>query len=748
MQGTKHIQFLFLFALISITTLLNAQSTGYINKGLTENSGFQGGVFIGLSSTITAYQPPVLTGGIAGAPILYWKDIVGIEQNGNTLTKTDSTGWGNAGAVSISQIECLENGWIQYNVNNLSNTFAFGLSNTNTDAGFTSIEYAVMLTAGNLSVYSYGQLKGNFGPVALDDSIRIERIADVLFYTKNNIVLYNLQVNPKETLMTDIALYTYGAAIVINVNSSESQKSPVVFKSAGSYINIKDGTTLIVDGKITLESNGKFDNAGAIKLKGDWNNNSGTPAFVDTLGPGKAWVEFSGANQSIGGTSSTIFNNVILGGSGRKVIGDGSAPVFNGNVTIQAGAAGSIVLVNQNNSPTPLPVKGNLAIPAGTNFENNGTGLSLQKNLVINGSYTGNGGLFFNGSNPQIISGVSLPVFKNLTINKSGGNITLGAPVKVDGILTLTKGVIITDSIKVLTINNSGTISGGNDSAYVSGPLKKIGNTEFTFPLGDRSLDSGSYHPLVITAPALATDAFTAEYIAARQPFGDSLQTDSLESISNCEYWTLKSSSGTSSVIPSLGWNRNSCNVDNYEDLTVAGWNGSKWKSLGNGAVSVDGKRGMIRGGFPIFGNIHVIIIGNFTPKISYAVLRRHLDASYYRMIQTSLLITDTKLFFKYDEEYVDNTNALEFKIYDKNRNVVISNTTPGVSLNLKYKDNRFSLNVLAINPTLPAGFYVLEAKDRKGEINMLRFKLAEGAAQPSGGGDDPIPVPDGDLPQ
>ena len=97
-------------------------------------------------------------------------------------------------------------------------------------------------------------------------------------------------------------------------------------------------------------------------------------------------------------------------------------------------------------------------------------------------------------------------------------------------------------------------------------------------------------------------------------------------------------------------------------------------------------------------------------------VLKRKLDSGYYTL-------TSGILRFKYDEEYVNNGGELEFNIYDYTRTVVISNNSPGVNLNTLFKDNRFVLNINAINPSLPQGYYVLEVKDKKGEIWMLRFK-------------------------
>lgn len=728
MQCHKIFRLFLLCTLISSTALLNAQSGVFINKGQAENGGVLGGVFIGLSSSITAYQPTTISGGAIGTPQLYWKDLVGIEQIGTTLTKTDSSGWGNAGATSATQIECFENGWVEYRVDNLQNIFAFGLSNSNTDAGFESIEYAMMLDAGQLRVYNYGQLKGNFGPVALNDLVRIERMGNILFYTKNNIVLLNHQVDPIEHLLTDIALYNQGAAVTILVNYAESFKSPLVFRNKGCYINIKTGTSLVVDGKITLENTGQFDNSGKINLKGNWNNNSETPAFVTPLSLRKDLVEFSGANQTIGGTRATVFNDVTVSGSGRKTISNESSPVFNGNLTIQTAGTGTIILVNQSKNPVPVSVKGNLTIPRGSILQNDGTGFSLINNLIIDGSCLGSGGLFFTGSNSQTISGVSVPVINNMNINKSGGNITLTTPLKIGSTLTLTKGILITDNIKILTINQGATVSGASDIAYVSGPVQKIGNTAFTFPLGDMTLSAGAYHPITITEPALASDAFTAEYKAAKQPFGEALQTDSLESISNCEYWTLNRNSGTSEVIPTLGWNSNSCNVDDFNNLTLAGWDGEQWKSLGNGGVTLDGNVGTLRGGWllTLYPNLP-ILIARPRPRPNqsapyYATLKRELDGGYY-------VVSNGMLKFKFDEEYNDTDDKLSFKIYNNRHNEVVNsiNLPLAMQLSSDYGEGWHSLNILNCNITpngyLGNGYYILEVQNEKREKWLLRFR-------------------------
>jgi len=212
----KNFYLFLLYILISFSGLLHAQSTLYIVKKGTENGEFSGGVFIGNAATFKSAATPHLKDATDGTTQVVWKDLTaGITQTSDTLTKTVSTGWGNAGALSNNQLKRLANGWINYRVNNLSTVFEFGLTKSDTVISVDSIDYAVKLDSGQLYVYNAGVLKGSLGSVAINDSIRIERIGDVLFYTKNLAVLYNQQVNAKDSLRIDIAIRTAGAAFTI-----------------------------------------------------------------------------------------------------------------------------------------------------------------------------------------------------------------------------------------------------------------------------------------------------------------------------------------------------------------------------------------------------------------------------------------------------------------------------------------------------------------------------------------------------
>lgn len=252
MHVTKHIRLLIFSALISITALLNAQSTRYIVKGSPKTQEFSGGVFIGWGAKITGTGTTSLLGTDSSFAVV-WTDLTGITQTGDTLTKTASTGWGNAGAASYNHLQSLENGWVNYKVSDILNTIAFGLSIRNPDAGFDSIEYAVAIDSGQVQVYNQGISMGSFGSASLNDSIRIERIGDVLFYTKNQIVFFNQQVNAKQELFIDVALYTTGTTITLTTTATATYTSAanLFIINAGSPQTICSSTTARLGGSPT-----------------------------------------------------------------------------------------------------------------------------------------------------------------------------------------------------------------------------------------------------------------------------------------------------------------------------------------------------------------------------------------------------------------------------------------------------------------------------------------------------------------
>lgn len=90
-----------------------------------------------------------------------------------------------------------------------------------------------------------------------------------------------------------------------------------------------------------------------------------------------------------------------------------------------------------------------------------------------------------------------------------------------------------------------------------------------------------------------------------------------------------------------------------------------------------------------------------------YAVLKYELDGGYYQTI-------GGYVYFTVDGEY--NTTALNYAVYNFQRNAMSGTTVSNSSLN--YGDNRYALNV----NSLASGYYVLEVVNQKNEKKVLRF--------------------------
>lgn len=88
----------------------------------------------------------------------------------------------------------------------------------------------------------------------------------------------------------------------------------VFINNGASVTQMTNAVLFIKGGGLTNQNKGLFNNSGKIILTGDWLNNAANVAFTSNNGT----VELSGANEDIGGSNTTDFNNLTLSGSGTK----------------------------------------------------------------------------------------------------------------------------------------------------------------------------------------------------------------------------------------------------------------------------------------------------------------------------------------------------------------------------------------------------------------------------------------------
>lgn len=310
----------------------------------------------------------------------------------------------------------------------------------------------------------------------------------------------------------------------------------------------------------------------------------------------------------ITGTDRGIFEFDVPGGSYPISL---SNRTF-GTLILSSAASGGTQTYNASGA-NPVTINGDLRINSGVQFN-----VDLTKDMVISGNYIQQGGVFnvasqannniikIQGNITQASTGIitetsgGLPVIElsgnELQLVSAEGNITNSVAVSINnpsGIslmdpltlpfkLILGRGILKTSATNIITISDSCSVVGGSYSSYIDGPMKKIGNSDFEFPIGKQK----DYAPVKLTRTAATdTDEFIAEYFLANPQtiYGSNFESPPIVRISTLEYWSLKRLAGSSSCKLTLSV-RTYSQATALDKLVVTRWDaaGSNWKNEGN----------------------------------------------------------------------------------------------------------------------------------------------------------------------
>jgi hypothetical protein len=399
--------------------------------------------------------------------------------------------------------------------------------------------------------------------------------------------------------------FTGGTGISFNVDGNFTVKNFTAFPEPGIAITNVHLRNLNVAGTDDCGSfycyTGDIQNCsfnGNFKLTGDSSqvyiiNSSSLLGADNLIQAGNLELQSNRFGQT--GTGTTVLraaHNV----AGNVFMRDGNNKFF-GNVQFEAIAPsyGSLLLQQtfygadscfENIAVTVIGLSSanlggnNLYLGKGLSLQNNGTGVIVHDNISSAVHFIGTDTASYNYSGTG-----SVPTLRNIVMNRKGG-LRLQSPLTFTGNLAFTRGVILSSLTNPVIIANNANISAGWDSSYVDGPVRKIGNTAFTFPVGNNNISA----PISITAPALTTDEFSVQYFhhIAHDDGYDSTRHDvSINHLSRAEYWLLNRTAGSSSPKVTLSWKAiRSGIVDVIPDLRVARWNGTTWKDEGNGLTA------------------------------------------------------------------------------------------------------------------------------------------------------------------
>ncbi|MBP6403412.1 MAG: hypothetical protein KA492_12845 [Bacteroidia bacterium] len=378
--------------------------------------------------------------------------------------------------------------------------------------------------------------------------------------------------------------------------------------TGGLRFGQSNGTARLASGK-TISVGASGYTSGDLYFRKFTQSGSGS---INLGGTGTAAVYFQTAT-TFNGTLAIAFPQLYLNGAtfngpsqfektGLTDNYSSGGNTFNGPVLIKNSSTAGMYTSNStaddyNSSATFQQTGTGILNPA---YNNNNTFAGDISSIGTNTNLTlgaGGGTVTINGSSAQTITGNTAFAFniRRFVMNNGVAGLTLNIPVTITSTITLTSGMIYTSATNPLIIDNGiTTVSGVSNSSFVNGPVKKVGNQSFTFPVGRNNM----YRPIAMTAPASATDQFMAEYQHIDPvSIGNVNSLDpGLNHVSRCEYWTLNRMNGISKVNVTISWSSNSCGVTTIGDLRVARWDvaSTKWKDHGNNGTTGNATSGTV----------------------------------------------------------------------------------------------------------------------------------------------------------
>lgn len=392
-----------------------------------------------------------------------------------------------------------------------------------------------------------------------------------VFFTPNfGDVLLTLDQSEAEMLVWNGSVSTsWTTAANWTPNATPSDNTSVLIPNATTTTFDPELNPTVLLGKITIEAGGILNSPTNAQFTingsaGAWINNG-----TFNPGIGTSRVIFTNADATISG--STTFNNVRINTNAGLRPVSGAVMDIGGEFVnlgdLYSGPISNTIIYSGTNQTLAIPTG---ALSAYNNLIINGTGAIFPSSLNISGNLTLNQpvdfsgkALVMNGVATQTIGGTVSPVFSNLTLNNSFGEVALNTSATVNGTLSLTQGILDIGNYNLTVGTNpiAGSFSTSN-MIITSGTGKVRRNFEqidsYTFPIGERTIGGLHYTPITAT---ISSGTFSNAYIGfsvvnAVHPNNSSL-TNSLS-----RYWEMEHSGITSGIISV---------VANYETNDVIG---------------------------------------------------------------------------------------------------------------------------------------------------------------------------------
>lgn len=202
----------------------------------------------------------------------------------------------------------------------------------------------------------------------------------------------------------------------------------------------------------------------------------------------------------------------------------------------------------------------------------------------------------FIGTTFQTISGSKISYLYDSYFNNTSNAVPfqLSGRIDISGESDFYEGVVDNDNFGgEITFNTDAYHINTSDNSHVDGPVNKVGDNEFTYPIGD----GGYYRFAGISAPA-SNDALLESkfyFENSNNLYSHHLKVGVIEEIDNQEYWTIeKLSADTENGLITLSWRDvttplSMITAAQQDALTIVRWDAptNKWIDEG-GVIDLD----------------------------------------------------------------------------------------------------------------------------------------------------------------
>ncbi|MEA1872963.1 MAG: T9SS type A sorting domain-containing protein, partial [Bacteroidota bacterium] len=279
-------------------------------------------------------------------------------------------------------------------------------------------------------------------------------------------------------------------------------------------------------------------------------------------------------------------------------------------ITMPSGAVGTNTITTE--TGTTLYMTHSQGLDDGTNLTNG----NVQQFAQANRSFSQTADFWYVGKANQVTGNAITTVSTNKLIGVDMSNsiyeTSLTANIITSGKLILTSGVLKTTDTELLTLEDGATVhtnvagsngEPGSASSWVDGPMKKVGNDAFVFPLGETI-----WAPIGISAPSVVTDEFTGEYF--HEPYSDIVNVEAtMDRVSDIDYWDITRNNGSSLPTVTGYWKDDRYGISDIADVVIAHYDGGTWKDMGSSSVSGTTNNGEVQNSV-VFTSFSPITLG------------------------------------------------------------------------------------------------------------------------------------------